>query len=79
MLAEKAEVLGLMPWVRVVATATAEAKSRAKGYDPIPATRKALARAAIELEDIGLIGLNEPLVVQEVAVMRGLGKCDGIT
>jgi acetyl-CoA acetyltransferase len=39
---------------------------------PVPATRKALERAGLKLDDIGLIELNEAFAVQSLAVMREL-------
>lgn len=40
------------------------------GIGPVPATRKALARAGIDLGDIGLIELNEAVAAQSLAVLR---------
>ncbi len=79
MSAEKADELGLKPWVRVVASAAAGVDPRTMGYGPIPATRKALGRAELEMEDIGLIELNEAFAVQALAVMKELGMPEEIT
>ena len=79
MSADKAEELGLKPWARVVASAAAGVEPRTMGYGPIPATRKALARAEIELDAIGLIELNEAFAVQSLAVMKELGLREEIT
>ncbi len=79
MSAERAQALGLKPWVRVVASAAAGVEPRTMGYGPIPATRKALERAGLTLEDIGLIELNEAFAVQALAVMRELGMDPAIT
>jgi acetyl-CoA acetyltransferase len=49
------------------------------GLGPIPATRKALARAGLTGDDIGLIELNEAFAVQSLAVMRELGFRPEIT
>jgi acetyl-CoA acetyltransferase len=49
------------------------------GLGPIPATRKALERAGLSLEQIGLIELNEAFAVQSLAVMRELGMNQDIT
>jgi acetyl-CoA acetyltransferase len=43
------------------------------GLGPVPATRKALARAGLALEQIDLVELNEAFAVQSLAVMRELG------
>jgi len=76
---EKAESLGLKPWVRWVASGAAGVEPRTMGYGPIPAARKALKRAGLTLEDIGLIELNEAFAVQALAVMRELGMREEIT
>ncbi len=76
---EKAEELGLKPLVRVVSSAAAGVMPRTMGYGPIPATRKALARADLRVNDIGLIELNEAFAVQALAVMKELGLNHEIT
>jgi acetyl-CoA acetyltransferase len=45
---------------------------RVMGYGPIPATLKALARAGLKSQDIGLVELNEAFAVQSLAVMEDL-------
>jgi 3-oxoadipyl-CoA thiolase len=77
--AEKAEALGLKPLVRVVASAAAGVPPRTMGIGPVPATRKALQRAGLKIEDIGLVELNEAFAVQSLAVMRELGLREEIT
>ncbi len=49
------------------------------GYGPIPATRKALERAGLTVEDIGLVELNEAFAVQALACMKELGLKHEIT
>ena len=49
------------------------------GLGPIPATRKALARAGLTIQQIGLVELNEAFAVQSLAVMRELGLRHEIT
>jgi 3-oxoadipyl-CoA thiolase len=77
--AGKARELGLRPLLRVVASAAAGVPPRIMGTGPIPATRKALARAGLDIEDIGLIELNEAFAVQSLAVMKELGLRPEIT
>jgi 3-oxoadipyl-CoA thiolase len=76
---EKARQLGIQPMARVVASAAAGVNPRTMGLGPIPATRKALKRAGLNLEQIGLIELNEAFAVQSLAVMRELGMSSEIT
>jgi 3-oxoadipyl-CoA thiolase len=71
--AQKAGELGFKPMARLVASAAAGVNPRTMGLGPIPATRKALGRAGLSLEDIGLVELNEAFAVQSLAVMKELG------
>lgn len=70
---EKAAELKLKPMARVVVSAAAGVPPRVMGYGPIPATRKALSRASLEIGDIRLVELNEAFAVQSLAVMQELG------
>jgi acetyl-CoA acetyltransferase family protein len=70
---EKAVELGLKPMARVLASAVAGVAPRTMGLGPVPATRKALARAGLSLGEIGLVELNEAFAVQSLAVMQELG------
>jgi 3-oxoadipyl-CoA thiolase len=70
---ERAGQLGLKPMARVVTSAAAGVPPRIMGMGPVPATRKALARAGLTLEQIGLVEINEAFAVQTLAVMAELG------
>ncbi len=74
-----ARALGLRPWVRIVASAAAGVEPMTMGIGPVPATRKALARAGLGIADIGLVELNEAFAVQALIVMRQLGVRPDIT
>src|SRR4051812_1452164 len=63
----------LRPLARVVSTAVAGVDPSVMGLGPIPATRKALDRAELNVEDLDLIELNEAFASQSIAVMRELG------
>ncbi|HEX9618261.1 MAG TPA: acetyl-CoA C-acetyltransferase [Anaerolineales bacterium] len=75
----KAAELGLKPLARVVASAAAGVPPRTMGIGPVPAVRKALARAGLTVADIGLVELNEAFAVQSLAVMQALGLRPEIT
>ncbi len=79
MSAEKARQLGLKPLARIVASAAAGVPPRTMGLGPVPATRKALKRAGLNLSDISLIELNEAFAVQSLAVMKELNLPPEIT
>jgi 3-oxoadipyl-CoA thiolase len=70
---DKAQEIGLKPLARWVASAVAGVSPRTMGYGPIPATRKALQRAGLTIEDLDLIELNEAFAVQALACMKELG------
>jgi 3-oxoadipyl-CoA thiolase len=71
--AERARALGLKPLARVVATAVAGVDPAVMGLGPIPATRKALARAGLSVADLDVVELNEAFASQSVACVRELG------
>ena len=64
--------LGLRPLARVVSSAVAGVDPSCMGLGPVPATRKALARAGLTVEDLDLIELNEAFAAQALACMREL-------
>jgi acetyl-CoA acyltransferase len=63
---------GLTPRARVVASAAAGVAPRIMGMGPVPATRKALSRAKLSLDDMHVIELNEAFASQALAVLREL-------
>jgi 3-oxoadipyl-CoA thiolase len=69
---EMAKELGAMPLARVVSTAVAGVDPSCMGLGPVPATRKALARAGIRAGDLDLIELNEAFAAQAIACVRDL-------
>ncbi len=75
----KADELGLSPLVRVLSSAAAGVEPRTMGLGPVPATRKALSRAGLTVEDLDLIELNEAFAIQALTVMRELGFRHAIT
>lgn len=74
----KARQLGLKPLARVVSSAAAGVLPRIMGIGPAPAARKALAKAGLTIEQIGLVELNEAFAVQALAVIRELGLSEEI-
>ena len=65
--------LGLKPLARVVSFAAAGVEPAFMGIGPVPATRKALQRAGLKVEDLDLIELNEAFASQSIACIRDLG------
>jgi 3-oxoadipyl-CoA thiolase len=71
--AERARALGLRPLARVLATAVAGVDPAIMGVGPVPATRKALERAGLEVGDLDLIELNEAFASQSLVCIDELG------
>jgi acetyl-CoA acyltransferase len=69
----KARELGLKPMARVVSFAVAGVPPEIMGIGPVKAIPKALDRAGLELDQIGVIELNEAFAVQALAVIREAG------
>ena len=67
-----ARELGRMPVARVLSTAVAGVDPSCMGLGPVPATRKALARAGLRAGDLDLIELNEAFAAQAIACIRDL-------
>ena len=75
--AEYAEAHGLKPMAKIRSMATAGVPPRVMGVGPVPATRKALERAEVHFDDIGLIELNEAFAAQSLAVLYEWGMDPG--
>jgi acetyl-CoA acyltransferase len=64
---------GLEPLARIVSVAVAGCPPEIMGMGPVPATRKALARAGITAADLDVVEINEAFGSQSVACLRELG------
>jgi len=71
--AERGRALGLHPMARIIATAVAGVDPRVMGIGPVPAVRKVLGRAGLEVGDLDVVELNEAFASQSVACMDELG------
>ena len=69
---EGCKALGVQPLARVIAGATAGVDPNYMGEGPIPATKKALARAGLRVPNVELVELNEAFAAQVIACQRGL-------
>jgi acetyl-CoA C-acetyltransferase len=70
---EEAEKRGLKPMATVVSWATAGVDPAVMGSGPIPASRKALAKAGWSVKDLDLVEANEAFAAQALAVNKGMG------
>jgi 3-oxoadipyl-CoA thiolase len=69
---EGLKLLGAHPLGRVLASATAGVDPNYMAEGPIPATKKALARAGLRVPNVDLVELNEAFAAQAIACERGL-------
>ncbi len=73
MSADKAAELGIKPLAKIVTWASGGVDPKIMGIGPVPAVRKALAKANLTIDDIDLIEANEAFAAQSIAVARDLG------
>ena len=73
---EKADELGIKPLAKIVSYASGGVDPKVMGLGPIPASRKAMAKAGLTIDDIDLIEANEAFAAQSIAVARDLGFAD---
>ena len=71
--AERARSLGLQPIARILSTAVAGVKPDEMGLGPIPSSRKALDRAGLSIDQVGIVELNEAFASQVIACLDELG------
>ncbi|WP_044746969.1 thiolase family protein [Bacillus alveayuensis] len=69
----KAMEYGLKPKAKIIAQAVSGVSPEIMGIGPVYSTQKALAQCGLNLEDIGLIELNEAFAAQALAVIKELG------
>lgn len=63
---------GLVPLARIVSMASVGCDPAVMGMGPVPATRKALARAGLRAQDLGVVEINEAFASQALACIREL-------
>ena len=76
MSADKAQELGLKPLAKIRGMASAGCDPSVMGRGPVPASQKALKRAGLSLDDMGVIELNEAFAAQSLAVLKELKLTD---
>ena len=64
---------GIKPLAKIISTAVSGCAPELMGIGPVEASRKALDRAGLKLEDIDIIELNEAFAAQSLAVIQELG------
>ena len=64
---------GLTPLATIVSTAVSGVPPEIMGYGPVPSSAKALDRAGLKMDDLGVIELNEAFSAQSLACMQDMG------
>lgn len=73
---EKAMSIGATPLARIKSMAVSGCDPAIMGYGPVPATKKALKRAGMTIDDIDYAEINEAFAAQSLPVMKDLGLLD---
>ena len=73
---EKADELGIKPMARVISYASGGVDPKIMGIGPVPASKKALEKAGLTVDDLDLIEANEAFAAQSIAVGRDMGWAD---
>ncbi len=76
MSADKAKALGLKPRAKIRAMAVAGCDAAIMGYGPVPATKKALKRAGLKMQDIEFAEFNEAFAAQALSCIKQLDWLD---
>ncbi len=69
---EAGEKAGKKPIARILASGAAGVPPRIMGFGPVPASKKALARAGLTIKDMDIIEINEAFAAQVLACLKGL-------
>ena len=75
---ERAKSLGVEPMARIRSMAVAGVDPSIMGYGPVPASRKALERAGLAMQDIEFVELNEAFAAQALPVLKDLELLDAL-
>jgi acetyl-CoA acyltransferase len=73
---EKAKALGLRPLARIISMASSGCEPSIMGYGPVSASKKALERAKLKMDQMDIIELNEAFAAQSIPVLKDLGLLD---
>ena len=73
---DKAHALGLKPMARIVSVSATGCDPSIMGYGPVSASKKALTRAGLTMDQMDIIELNEAFAAQSLPVIKDLGLMD---
>lgn len=75
---EKAKSLGLKPLARIVSIAASGCEPSIMGYGPVSASKKALQKAGLKIDQMDILELNEAFAAQSLPVIKDLGLLDSL-
>jgi acetyl-CoA acyltransferase len=75
---EKAKALGLKPLARIVSIAATGCEPSIMGYGPVSASKKALEKAKLKMDQMDIIELNEAFAAQSLPVLKDLGLLESM-
>lgn len=70
---DKARALGLKPLAKIISIASTGCEPSIMGYGPVAASKKALERAGLKMDQMDIIELNEAFAAQSIPVLKDLG------
>ena len=73
---DKADELGIKPQAKIISYASGGVDPKIMGMGPVPASKKALEKAGLTVDDMDLIEANEAFAAQSIAVAREMGWTD---
>ncbi len=73
---DRAKALGLKPLARIIAMASTGCEPSIMGFGPVSATKKALQRANLKMDQMDIVELNEAFAAQSLPVIKELGLLD---
>jgi acetyl-CoA acyltransferase len=73
---EKAKALGLRPLAKILSIAATGCEPSIMGYGPVSASKKALEKAGLKMNEIDIVELNEAFAAQSLPVLKDLGLRD---
>ena len=75
---DRAKALGLKPMAKIRSMSVAGVDPSIMGYGPVPAVKKAMKKAGLSLDDMGVIELNEAFAAQSLPVIKDLKLSDRV-
>lgn len=73
---DKAKALGLKPMARILSLSSTGCEPSIMGYGPVSASKKALERAGLKIDQMDIVELNEAFAAQSIPVLKDLGLLD---